>query len=357
MQDPKNAAEPAGSERERLGDIRFVRRLLLAILVVGTALLAWKLRLVLVLAFGAVLLAIILHSAATRLGKWLHLSNGVALGVTLVLIALLASGGFFLFGAEVAQQTRAVSATLPAALVQLQELAAQFGVQGTPAEWMENLGVESAASQIGAILLTVGDGAANLIILLFGGIFLAARPDLYRTGLIKLIPQGSRGKAALAIDHCGTALRLWFKGRLLAMVFVGLLTGLGLWMIGIPAFLALGLLAAVLEFIPFFGPLLAAVPAVLIALLVGPEEAIMVAALLLLIQQAEGNLITPIIQHRAVDLPPAVLLFSLLGFGLLFGLGGILLAEPLTVVAFILVKELYVRGALHTETPIPGQHE
>ncbi len=355
MQKREQPAATDGNESERRGDIRFVRRLLLAILVVGTALLVWELRFVVVLAFGSVLLAIILRAIADRLREWLHLSDRLALTATILLIVLLTGGIFALFGAEVAQQAQVISEALPAALAQLEGLAGQYGMESGLGGWTDDFGLQSVVRNVGSILLTVGDGATNAIILIFGGIFLAARPDLYRTGLIKLIPEHSRGKAANALNHCGNALRLWFKGRVLAMIFVGLLTGLGLWLIGIPSFLALGLLAAVLEFIPFFGPLLAAVPALLLALLVGPEEALMVAVLLLLIQQAEGNLITPLIQQHAVDLPPALLLFSLLSFGLLFGIVGVVLAEPLTVAAFVLVKELYVRGALRTKTPVPGE--
>src|SRR5690606_19472128 len=159
------------------------------------------------------------------------------------------------------------------------------------------------------------------------GIFLAARPQLYRTGLIKLVPEGARGNAATALDDCDTALRLWLKGRLLAMVVVGVLIGVGLWLIGVRSYLALALLAAVLEFVPFIGASLAAVPAILLALLAGPEQARLVAGLFLIIQQLEGNLITPIIQQHAVELPAALLLFSLLAFALLFGVIGILLAE------------------------------
>jgi predicted PurR-regulated permease PerM len=357
MQDREQPAAPPRKETERQGDVRFVRRLLLAILVVGTALLAWELRFVLVLAFGAVLLGVILRGIAERLRGWFGLSEQLALTATLLLIVLLLGGIFYLFGAEVVQQARDVSDALPAALTQLEQLGARFGLGSGPGGWADDLGLQSAISNVGSILLTVGDGTANLVILIFGGIFLAARPKLYRTGLIKLVPEESRGKAASALDHCGGALRLWFKGRVLAMIFVGLLTGVGLWLIGVPAFLALGLLAAVLEFIPFFGPLLAAVPAVLLALLLGPEEALMVAGLLLVIQQAEGNLITPLIQQHAVDLPPALLLFSLLGFGMLFGIVGIVLAEPLTVAVFVLIKQFYVRGALHTDTPIPGEDD
>ena len=151
------------------------------------------------------------------------------------------------------------------------------------------------------------------------------------------------------------ALRLWLKGQLIAMVAVGLLVGLGLWALGMPSALALGLLAGMLEFIPFAGPLIAAIPAILLALAVGPDMALWVLLLYFAVQQFEGYVLTPLVQQYAVDLPGVVLLFSLLAFGTLFGTLGLILAAPLTVVSYVLVKRLYVIEALHTATPIPGE--
>jgi predicted PurR-regulated permease PerM len=139
------------------------------------------------------------------------------------------------------------------------------------------------------------------------------------------------------------------------MVVVGLLVGTGLWLLGVPSALTLGLLAGLLEFIPFAGPILAMIPAVLLALAVSPDLAIWVLLLYLAVQQFEGNVLTPVVQQYAVDLPGVVLLFSLIGFGIIFGTLGVILAAPLAVVSYVLVKRLYVVEALHTATPIPGE--
>ena len=339
-------------------DAGFVRRLMLAILVLGLTWIAWQLRAVVVLAFGAVLFAIVLDSLRDVLEHRLRLPHRASLTTSILLVI----GGFaltlMLFGSQIAGQTEAISEALPAAVAELKRLAAGFGL----GRWVEQGIAEFAkgsgmTGNIGSFLLSVGDGVTNLIILLVGGIFLASKPQLYRTGLIKLVPPSQRSHAATALDDCRTALRLWLKGRLLAMVLIGLLTGIGLWLIGVPSYFALALLAALLEFIPFFGPILAAVPAILLALLGSPADALLVAGLFLVLQQVEGNLITPIIQEHAVELPPALLLFALLAFGLLFGVLGVILAEPLTVAIFVLVKRLYVREALHTRTPMPGKAE
>jgi predicted PurR-regulated permease PerM len=141
----------------------------------------------------------------------------------------------------------------------------------------------------------------------------------------------------------GSALRLWLVGQLFAMALVGILAGLGLWLLGIPSALALGLIAGLLEFVPVVGPIAAAVPAVLLAMLVGWEESLMVAGLYFAIQQVEGYVITPLVQQRAVDLPPALTLFSLIALGTVFGVPGVLLAAPMTVAIYVALKTLYLR--------------
>ncbi|NVD45555.1 AI-2E family transporter [Qipengyuania atrilutea] len=330
--------------------------MVLSILIIGAALLAWELRSILVLAFGACLLAVLWRAAVTSLREHANIPEGFGLAITVTSVFALVAGMMFLFGSEVASQAEAIAAALPAAIDQLRATARSFGAGGIVDQQLDRLtGAFAEGGSIGGMLMTIGNGLTDFIVVVVASIFLAARPDLYRTGLIKLVPSARRDEAGATLDDMQTALSLWFKGRLVAMIGVGLLTGIGLWLIGVPSFFALGVLAGLLEIIPFFGPILAAVPGILLALLAGPTNALFATALYLAIQQAEGNLITPIIQQHAVELPPALLLFSLLVFAYLFGVLGVLLAAPLTVVFYILVKKLYVREALDTHTPIPGE--
>ena len=138
---------------------------------------------------------------------------------------------------------------------------------------------------------------------------------------------------------------------------VGLMTGFGLWLLGVQSWLVLGILAGFFEFIPFAGPILSMIPAVLLALAISPDMAFYVLLLYLAVQQFEGNVLSPMIQQYAVDLPGVVLLFSLIGFGILFGTLGVILAAPLAVVTLVLVKRLYVIETLDTPTPIPGENK
>jgi predicted PurR-regulated permease PerM len=139
------------------------------------------------------------------------------------------------------------------------------------------------------------------------------------------------------------------------MVVIGAMTGLGLWLLGVQSWLVLGILAGFFEFIPFAGPILSAVPGILIALVQSPELALWTTLMYVFVQHSEAYLIQPIIQQYAVDVPAVVLLFSLLAFAVLFGPIGILFAAPLSVVSYVLVKRLYVIEALDTPTPIPGE--
>jgi predicted PurR-regulated permease PerM len=125
--------------------------------------------------------------------------------------------------------------------------------------------------------------------------------------------------------------------------------------IGLPSPLALGLIAAVGEFVPFVGPILAALPALVIAGSQSTEMLLWTLAAFVAIQQVESNLIAPLVQRRTVELPPALSLLSVLAFGVVFGPLGLVLAVPLTVVLYVLVKKLYVRETLGEATPVPGE--
>jgi predicted PurR-regulated permease PerM len=227
----------------------------------------------------------------------------------------------------------------------------------TVAQWQADLAESSSGllTSVAGAAQTIGRGLTEALLVLVGGIYLAAQSGLYRTGFLKLVPAHGRGLLATALDDSGRALKLWLMGQLVSMVLVGTLTGLGLWLIGIPSALTLGLVAGVFEFVPIIGPILAAIPALLLAFIQGPEYLLWTAILYLLIQQAEGNLIQPIVQRVAVDMPPALLLFAIVAGGTLFGAAGILLAAPLAVTMFVMVKRLYVREMLGVDTPLPGE--
>lgn len=347
----------AGDPSPRNTEARFVRRTLIVIALVALVLLAWELRDVLLMVFGAIVVATLFRSLAGIYRK-ARVPEGLALALSVLTILLIVAASFALFGAQLVNQAEAIREALPRAWASLQSRLEGFGLQGQLAQFGgSGEGGSGFAASAGSFVMSIGGGLADALLIVVGGIFLAASPRFYRTGIIKLIPQGRRDLTASALADSGTALKLWLKAQLLTMAGVGLATGIGLWLVGMESALAFGLLAALLEFIPFIGPILAAIPAVLIAFAIDPTLGLWVLGVYFVVQQIEGNLLQPLLQQWAVDLPGAVLLFSLLGMGTLFGPLGIIFAAPLTVVIYVMVKKLYVREVLDTDTPIPGEEQ
>ena len=350
--------------RRRMGELSgkpishriFIERLVIAIAVIAVALLLWNLRGLLMLVFGAVLVSVILGIVAEPIRERLKVPDWAALLAAVLIVAGIIVAAFWTFGAQVTRQAEGLREMIPAAWTALEARLDAWGLGEALREWTASIGGGGGVvANLGNIAVTVGNGIADTLLVLVGGIYLAAQPELYRVGMLKLVPERGRELAEQALEASGRALRLWLLGRLVSMTVVGLLTWLGLTAIGVPSAAALGLLAALLEFVPFIGPILAAVPAVLLAFAGSPEKAIWTALLFLAIQQFEGNVLEPLVQQRAVDLPPALLLFALVAGGLVFGVTGVILAAPFTVVVYVMVKRLYVQEALHTPTPLPGE--
>jgi predicted PurR-regulated permease PerM len=334
----------------------FIERLVIALIVIGLALLLWNLRDLFLLIFGAVLVSVILNLFATPIRNRLRLPPWAALLAAVMILAGGLMTAFWIFGAEVARQAQGLREMIPAAWEATLARLDAWGIGEPVRESAETLaGGGGVVSNIGSIAVSVGNAIADTLLVVVAGIYLAAQPDLYWTGMIKMVPERGRALAADAMEASASALRLWLLGRIVSMIVVGLLTWIGLVIIGVPSALALALFAGLLEFIPFIGPIASAVPAVLLAFAAGPEEALWTMLLFLLIQQFEGNVLEPLVQQRAVTMPPALLLFALVAGGVVFGLSGIILAAPLTVVLYVMVKRLYVQEALHTRTSLPGR--
>src|ERR671913_410381 len=334
----------------------FVRHVLIVLGLAAVFFLVWQLRILLLMLFGAIVIASIFRAVADMICKYTRLPNGVSTALAILLVLGSLGALIALFGSQVGQQVASLRETLPAAWRTLEQRIGDIGLSAQLDRFVATVTSPGGGSLsgFGRTLLSIGGGIADLVVVIFAGIYLATQPNFYRIGAIKLVPAARRKIAAETMLESERALRLWLKGQAVAMVVVGLLTGIGLWALDMPSALTLGLLAGLLEFIPFAGPIIAAVPAILIALAVSPELALWVTLLYVAVQQFEGNLLTPLVQQYAVDLPGAVLLFSLIGFGTLFGTLGVILAAPLAVVTMVLVKRLYIIETLDTPTPIPG---
>jgi predicted PurR-regulated permease PerM len=341
------------------GSDSFTRRALIVIALGAGAFLAWKLRYVLVLLFGAVLIATIIRAIAQPFKSHLRLPDGMAVAVSVLLIAGIVGGTAWMIGAQISAQAEHLSQSLPKAVALLDSSLSGVGLHHPVDSWLRHLRSDNSiiVANFGGWLSSMTLAFASLLILIFGGIFLAAQPRFYGIGAIKLIPSGQRALIGEAMEESAVALRLWLKGQLVAMVAITVLTWIGFLIIGIESPLVLALIAGVLEFVPYAGAIASAVPAVLVALVQGPEMALWTVVMYVVVHHVEAYVLQPMVQQWAVEVPAVIMLFALLAFGLLFGLIGVFFAAPLAVVSYVLVKRLYVVEVLDTPTPIPGEEK
>lgn len=341
-----------------VGDGAFARRVLIVVAIGGLALLLWYLVDVLLLVFATVLVAVLLRAIARPVDRRTGIGDNWALGVAVLVVASVITLAVTLFGAEVRAQTLKLLETLPDAWDLFIRRTLSGDLRDQIMERAE--GAVPAAGQIVTNVLagawSVAGGLSAVVLMIVGGLYLAAQPDVYRRGFLLLFPDdGKRASAAETLDAMGEALQLWLVGQLLTMAFILAVTLAGLWAIGVPAALALAVFAGLAQFVPIIGPIVAAVPALLVALTESWQMVLWVLALYVVIQQVESNVVTPLVQRRTVHLPPALPLFAVVVFGLLFGLMGVLLATPLAVVAFVGIKKLWVRDTLGEPTRLPGE--
>lgn len=329
-----------------------------ALLMGALALAAWQLSSMLLLGFGGLLLSVLLRDAAVFLARHSPLPHGAALAVVILGLAAAVALMALLVGTRIMSQVEELVRSLPQAVAQVEAALRQRSWGNFLLEAMPSADDRPSWNVMGALGGTVSTAVGvigNLVVVLTVAVFLAVDPGLYRRGLMHLVPKHRRARAAAVLDAAGRALGRWLVGQLLAMSFVAVLTGTGLWLLGIPFALTLGLTAGLLDFIPYVGPVLAAVPAVLLALTQTPTEGVYTVLLFVVIQQVEGNVLMPLIQKRATDLPPALTILSVVGFGVLFGLLGVLFATPLLVVLIVVVRMLYVEDVLGDHTAAPDR--
>lgn len=329
----------------------FFKRVLIVIAVAVTPVLIWYLFGVILMAFGAIILAMLLHVGAQPLMRWLRLPEWTALILSGIIILIVIVGTAYLFGTQIAGQFQDVMQRTVAATTDI-----QTKLQGTASgrfllEHMSsgNLSIADVLPNLLKISTTVIEG---VIIMIICGAYMAAQPGLYRKGLIWLFPPRHHARAAEIFDGIAEALRLWLLGQLLEMFVIGALATLAVWLIGVPGPLALGLIAAIGEFIPYLGPILAGIPAVLVAFTQSPTMALWTALAYLVIYQIEGNVVAPLIQRHMVAIPPAVMLLGIAAISYLFGAVAIIFAAPIAVVIFAAVNLIYVRDTLHEKTAL-----
>jgi len=345
----------ARSPRDQL---RNINNTLLAV-AIGALLLmgAVVLQDVLLLVFAAILVACVLRGAAVWLHRHLGLVPGLWLAVVIVAITLLLSVGFWLQGPTVTAQAAKVADTVTQQVRHLWEAVQDNPlIQRLMPEIKAKAGsaLSSLSSMVPSVASsTIGVGG-DLVVVFATGIFLAASPETYLSGFLRLLPTDWRPRGREVMDHLGNTLQLWFLGQLADMIVVAVLTGAGLFFLGVPLALTLALIAGLFNFVPYIGALAGAVPALAVAVAHSPQTAMYVAILFAVVQTLEGNVIAPLIQKRTVDLPPALTILSQTMLGTLFGIVGLILATPLMAATMVAVRMIYVESVLENNGDDPG---
>jgi predicted PurR-regulated permease PerM len=302
--------------------------------------------------FAGVLLAVFLSTLTRWVSRYTHVRRGWALAsVLLVLLGLIVLGACLL-APRVVEQFTELAQRLPKAIEHIQQRAEQLGWSRYLPQKMPP--VSELTSSVGKVVSNAAsffslsvEAVATFFVIAFLGIYLAASPQVYLNGMIRLFPLSLRERVQELIDELGTTLGHWLLGQMLSMAVVGTLIAVGLTVLGVPLGLALGVLAGLLNFVPIIGSLLSALPAVLLAFLVSPLHPVYVIGLYVVVNTGiESHLLVPLIQRYAVNLPPAVAVLALFLMGELFGFIGLLLAIPLAAAMLVLVKKVYVRDVL-----------
>ena len=319
----------------------YSRYVLVTLALVCLALLLVKLAPVLLLVFAGIVFASVIRVASTPLARRTGLSDGVSVGIVSAVVAIILIGGLYLFGRQVIAQTDELFTALQNAWEKIQARLAQSAIATSVMENAKATASSDAMQKVAKGTFSVFGGLGDVVLVAFLALYLAADPATYRNGFLALIPGRARGAVGDALDQAGLALRKWLVGQLGAMLFVGVVTAIGLWAVGVPMAIPLGILSGLLDFVPVIGPFLAAIPGVVIAFAQGPDIALRAIAVYVAVQFIEGHLVIPLAQKWAVQMPPALALAAIVAAGVVFGLAGVLFALPLAVVATVLVRELY----------------
>ncbi|MEZ6089815.1 MAG: AI-2E family transporter [Pirellulaceae bacterium] len=330
--------------------------LLIALVLAACDLLTTTLALILLI-FAGLLFGIFLNSLAGGLSNHSPLNYTTGYFIIVVVMLVLIGLGFFYLGSQVVQRADQLWSELGSAAERSREKLMQYesAKQWLPdADQMQQMVTQNSSSVLPKMLSglqIVGWGITGALVMFFVGLYAAYDPSLYRRGMIKLVPLPRRQRTDQVLDKCQSALRRWIVGRLMSMALVGILTAIGLWFLNVPLPITLGVVAALLTFIPNFGPILAAVPQVLLAINVDTNTAIWVIAFNIALQGVESYLLTPMIQRHEVSLPPILTIAAQLLMGIIAGVIGVMMAAPLVVVIMVSIQMLYIHDRLGDENP------
>lgn len=311
----------------------------------------WFSRRVVLLAFSGMLVALIFTSIINQIRRFAPIKQGIGVGLVLLLILGIASAIGFLLAPGLISEFSQLADRLPKTIHALLEKAQQSAIfqrlNGVLPDLREMVPSSSKAfSGMRTFFASTFDTIAGFFLLLFIAIFLASNPSAYKNFLLGLIPPGRREDGRLILGRVIGTLKFWLLGQFISMCIIGLLVGVSFAICGLPLSASLGVLAGIGEFVPFVGPFVAVVPAMLLALSQSGQLFLIVLLVYLAIQFIEGHFVMPLVQRQTVDLPPVLTLLAVFFLGNAFGLLGMFVAAPLTAVALVLIEEIYIHRYL-----------
>lgn len=299
---------------------------------------------VLLIILAGILVATFFRGIASLLQLKLPINDNVAIGLSTSLFIIICILSISLLAPRISSQVDILKKELPSATTQAKEKLKEIPL----GKW-SLVKIESYVKnnqQISVFFTSFIGGLADFYIIVFLGLFFMIQPNLYKNGVIMLFPLNKRERANQVLLTIGYTLRRWLLGKLLSMLVVGVLTGIGLAILDIPLALTLAIFAALITFIPNFGPILSLIPAVLLAVTMGMNYVIYVIVLYAAIQALESNLITPLIQRKMIAFPLALILIAQVLLGIFTGILGLILAVPVTAILMVMVKMVYIEDIL-----------
>ena len=331
-----------------LTDRQYIQRVAIAtgIAGIGIALLGalWVASHALLVIFAGLLFAVLLRGLASILSERTGLGERWTLWIVVSVLFGALGAGAWVFAANVVDQFDELGQSLASTWDQIHDLLTQYGWGREILSTLGERSDEDKANVIGKAIAAVLSGISGLVLSLIIGLYVAANPALYRDGILRFVPPRRRTQATALLDDLDTTLRHWLVGTLAIMTVVGTLTATGLWLLGIPYALALGIIAFLLEFVPYIGPILAAIPAILTASSTGSNEVLFVVLLYWAIQSFEGYVLSPLVYQKSVDIPPLVTIGAQAVLGTILGVLGVIFATPLTACAMVIAQRFAYRN-------------
>jgi predicted PurR-regulated permease PerM len=300
----------------------------------------WNLAEPILIIFLGLLFAIFLRALAKQLNRHLKIPIGWAVAAALVLVLALSATLLIIAVPRFLEQIHGES---------LQTLSANISSSLNSYSWGRLIVAQASklpASVFGSlesIFTLTTTFIIDAVVVFFIGVYAAFNPEVWVGGVLLFVPPRHQRRAARIIAYVGSQLELWLFGRLIMMLVVGVLTTVGLIIIGVPLAYLLGIIAGLLTFIEYVGPIVSAVPAIIVALATSPKLALWAVMLYLLVHLIEGYLLSPFIVQRTVELDAASIIVAEFLFGVLFGTIGLIVAIPLWLVIVLLIRALYLK--------------